>query len=63
MKTATHRSERRSPLPQFLGVVREFAEGSLMVILFASAIVLLGLPVALAVKAVHAIVFWFAGAA
>ena len=63
MSTAIHRSERQGPLPQFLSVVRELAEASLLVILFACALLVLGLPVALAVRAVHEIILWFAGAA
>ena len=61
MKTATVQGERQGPLRQFLAVVRELAEASIVVVAFAFAILMLGLPVALALGAVHDIVSWFVG--
>ena len=46
---------------RFIRLVQGFAEASVVVIAFAVAILLLGLPVALAVRVVHEIVSWFAG--
>jgi len=45
---------------RFIRLVQGFAEASVIVIAFAVAILLLGLPVALAVRAVYEIVSWFA---
>jgi hypothetical protein len=61
MNTATYQSERQGPLLQFLRVVRGLAEASLVVIAFTAALLMLGLPVAFAVRAVHDIVSWLVG--
>jgi hypothetical protein len=61
MSTATSQAEQQGPLRQFLGIVRELAEASLVVIGFACVILVLGLPVALAVRGLHDIVLWFVG--
>jgi len=57
---ATSARDVREPLMRFIRLVQGFAEASVIVIAFAVAILLLGLPVALAVRAVHEIVSWFA---
>jgi len=61
MRTATYQRAQQGPLRQFLRVVRGLAEASLVVVAFALAILLLGLPIALAVRAVQGIVSWCAG--
>ena len=58
--TATSARDVREPLMRFIRLVQGFAEASVVVIAFAVAILLLGLPVALAVRVVHEIVSWFA---
>jgi hypothetical protein len=61
MNTATVQGEREGPLRDFLAVVRELAEASIVIVAFAFAILMLGLPVALALRAVHDIVSLFVG--
>jgi hypothetical protein len=61
MKTARVQDQRQGPLQQFMAVVRELAEVSIVVVAFAFAILMLGLPVALALRAVHDIASWFVG--
>ena len=47
-----------SPVRRLLRLVREFAEASVVVIAFAVAILVVGTPIALAVRALHDIVSW-----
>jgi hypothetical protein len=61
MNTAVVQGERQSPVRQFVAVVRELAEASIVVVAFAFAILMLGLPVALVLRAVHDIVSSFVG--
>ena len=61
MKTATVQGERQDPLRQFVAVVRELAEASIVVVAFALVILMLGLPIALALRAAHDIVLSFVG--
>jgi len=61
METATVPGDRQGSLRQFLAAVRELAETSIVVVAFAFAILMLGLPVALALRGVHDIVSWFVG--
>jgi hypothetical protein len=61
MNTATVQGTRLGSLRQGLAAVRELAEACIVVVAFAFAILILGLPVALAVRAVHDIVSSFVG--
>ena len=47
-----------SPVRRLLRLVRAFAEASVVVIAFAVAILAVGTPIALAVRALHDIVSW-----
>lgn len=47
-----------APMIRLLRLVRELAEGSVVAIAFAIAILAMGTPVALAVRAFHDIVLW-----
>jgi hypothetical protein len=57
----TDGAERRTGIAGLRSVARVFAEASLAAMAFALAILLIGLPFAILVKAVHAIVTGFAG--
>ena len=50
-------SESRYPLVRIIG---EFAEGSLVAVAFALAILLLATPIALLVRGIHATLSWLA---
>jgi hypothetical protein len=56
-RTAT---PRRGAFASFVRVIRGFAEASLVVLGFAFAILLIGLPIALIVRALHEGVSWLA---
>ena len=47
-----------APLARLLRLVRELAEASVLVIAFAVAILVVGTPIALAVRALHNIALW-----
>ena len=49
-----------SPVVRLLRLVRAFAEALVVVIAFAIAILAVGTPIALAVRALHDIVLWLA---
>lgn len=47
-----------APMVRLMRLVRELAEASVVVVAFAVAILIVGTPIALAVRALHDIVFW-----
>ena len=47
-----------TPLVRFMRLVRVLAEASIVVVAFAVAILIVGTPIALAVRALHDIVSW-----
>jgi hypothetical protein len=47
-----------APLVRFMRLVRELAEASIVVVAFAVAILIVGTPIALAVRVLHDIVSW-----
>ena len=58
MDADSRQASEAAPLVRLLRLLREFAEATVVVIAFAVAILIVGAPIALAVRALHDMARW-----
>ena len=58
MDADNRQASEAAPLVRFMHLVRELAEASIVVVAFAVAILIVGTPIALAVRALHDMAWW-----